>query len=205
MAHLTTTGTGRPRLSSQALDLLFRQARTPGGFTDEPVGPEDLRALYELIRHGPTSFNQQPLRVLEIRSTGARQRLLRHLTDRNRDKARGAPLTLLLAVDLNYHEHLPVVFPHAPHLYEWLANAPEVRRERGRFDALLQTGYLIVAARALGLAALPMLGFDEAGLNAEFFPAGDREALLVLNLGRPAPVRRERLPRLTYDQVVTTL
>ncbi|MFB6436960.1 malonic semialdehyde reductase [Streptomyces sp. NPDC056411] len=199
------TGEARPRLSPEALDLLFRQARTPNGFTDEPVPPDALAAVYELIRCGPTSFNQQPLRILEIRSAQARRRLLPHLSERNRAKTASAPLTLLLAVDLHFHENLPAMFPHAPQLYEWLVGAPQVRRERGRFDAVLQTGYLIMAARSLGLAAMPLLGFDEAGLNAAFFPAEDREALLVMNLGWPSPVRRERLPRLAFDQVVTTL
>jgi 3-hydroxypropanoate dehydrogenase len=192
-------------LPDEALDRLFREARTPGGFTGEPVGPAELGALWELIRWGPTSFNQQPLRILELRSQEARARLARHLSGRNRAKAADVPLTLLLAADLNFHESLPRLFPNAPLLYQWLADTPDARRERGRYDAILQIGYLILAVRALGLAAMPVLGFDEDGVNAEFFPEGDHEALLVLHVGHPLPPRHPRLPRLTHDEVVTTL
>jgi 3-hydroxypropanoate dehydrogenase len=201
MAALTLT----EPLPDEALDRLFREARTPGGFTGEPVGAAELGALLELIRWGPTSFNQQPLRIFELRSPQARARLARHLSGRNRVRSAEAPLSLLLAADLNFHESLPRLFPGAPLLYQWLAETPDARRERGRYDAILQIGYLIVAVRALGLAARPMLGFDEDGVNAEFFPEGDHEALLVLHVGRPLPPCRPRLPRLTHDEVVTTL
>src|SRR6266508_3775068 len=100
-------------LDEAAQDLLFRQARSATDFTGEPVDDERLRAIYDLVKYGPTALNQQPLRIVAVRSDEARQRLARHLNERNRGKAAVAPLVLILAADTNFHEKLPEVFPHA--------------------------------------------------------------------------------------------
>jgi 3-hydroxypropanoate dehydrogenase len=192
-------------LDRAAQDLLFREARSATAFTAEPVTDAQVAAVYDLVKYGPTSLNQQPLRVLVIRSDQARARLLPCLNDRNRQRTARAPLPVILAADLDFHDKLPIVFPHGTGLREAFAADPAHRAEQARYNALLQIGYFIVGVRAAGLAAGPMIGFDADRLNREFFPDGTRTALLVVNLGRPVPKPYGRLPRLPYDDVVRTL
>ncbi|ACY97441.1 MULTISPECIES: malonic semialdehyde reductase [Thermomonospora] len=188
-----------------AQDLLFRQARTANAFTDEPVTDEQVRAIYELVKWGPTAMNSQPLRLVAVRSKEARERLIKHLSPGNRDKTATAPLTLIVAADNDFHEHLPTVFPHAPNAKDAFAD-PEARAGAARFNAAIQLGYLIVGIRAAGLAAGPMTGFDADGLSAEFFPDGRHRAIAVVNVGKPGPnAWFDRNPRLDYEQVVTTV
>ncbi|HXP21597.1 MAG TPA: malonic semialdehyde reductase [Streptosporangiaceae bacterium] len=189
-------------LDPAAQDLLFRQARSATEFTDDPVSEAQLRAVYGLVKFGPTALNQQPLRVIAVRSREARDRLLRHLNERNRRKTAGAPLTLILAADIDFHERLPQVFSHAPGLRDVLAADREGRVTQARFNATLQIGYFIIGVRAAGLAAGPMIGFDAAALDRDFFPGGSLESLLVMNVGHPLAKRYARLPRLRYEDVV---
>ncbi|MEA2462097.1 MAG: 3-hydroxypropanoate dehydrogenase [Actinomycetota bacterium] len=195
-------------LDRAAQDLLFRAARTANTFTAEPVTGEQIRAIHDLVKYGPTAFNAQPLRVVLLRSAGARQRLLPHLSPANRNKTAAAPLAVILAADTAFHEHLPRVFPHRPEARQWFdgpGNA-ETREAQARFNAALQIGYFIVGVRAAGLAAGPMAGFDPAGVDAEFFPDGRLLSLLVVNLGQPGPEAwHDRLPRLTTADVLHTL
>jgi 3-hydroxypropanoate dehydrogenase len=198
--------TAKLELDAAGQDLLFRTARTANTFTDEPVTDEQVQAIVDLIRTGPTGFNAQPLRVVLVRSVAARQRLLPHLSERNRAKTATAPLVAILAADTAFHAHLPRVFPHRPGLREWLDADPAGREAQARFNAALQIGYLIVGIRAAGLAAGPMAGFDPAGLDAEFFLDGRLRALLVVNIGRPGPdAWADRLPRLSHEDIVHTI
>ena len=193
-------------LDKAAQDLLFRSARTANTFTDEPVTDEEVHAIHDLVRFGPTAFNAQPLRIVLLRDTEARQRLLPHLIERNRGKTATAPLAAILAADTGFHEYLPVLWPHRPALRGSLDNDPAGREAQARFNAALQIGYLIVGIRAAGLAAGPMAGFDPAGVDAEFFPDGRLRSLLVLNVGHPGPEAwTDRLPRLHHDDVVLTV
>ncbi|HLL65449.1 MAG TPA: malonic semialdehyde reductase [Micromonosporaceae bacterium] len=192
-------------LDTAAQDLLFRAARTANSFTDQPVTDDQIRAVHDLVKYGPTAVNGQPLRIVLVRSPQARRRLLPHLSATNRDKAAAAPLVLILAADTAFHEHLPRVFPHRPQARDWFAGqdlAP-AREAQARFNAALQIGYLIIGIRAAGLAAGPMAGFDAAGVDAEFFPDGRLRSLLVVNVGHPGPdAWRDRLPRLAADDVL---
>ncbi|MGW4152460.1 malonic semialdehyde reductase [Micromonospora chersina] len=193
-------------LDRAAQDLLFRAARTANAFTDEPVDEEQVQAIHDLVRHGPTAMNAQPLRVLLLRSAAARARLLPYLSSGNRDKTASAPLTAVLAADVDWHDRLPELFPHRPGARDWFTGDPAGREAQARFNAALQIGYLLVGVRAAGLAAGPMAGFDAAGVEREFFPDGRHRVLLLMNIGRPAPdAWRERLPRLDYAEVVDTL
>ena len=193
-------------LDRAAQDLLFRAARTANAFTDEPVGDEQVRAVHDLIRYGPTAMNAQPLRVLLLRSPAARARLLPYVSAGNRDKTATAPLTAVLAADVDWHDRLPELFPHRPGARDWFTGDPAGREAQARFNAALQIGYLLVGVRAAGLAAGPMAGFDAAAVEREFFPGGRHRVLLLMNIGRPAPdAWRERLPRLPYEEVVATL
>lgn len=202
---MTTTDADRLALDAAAQDLLFREARTANTFSGEPVSDEQLRAIHELVKWGPTSMNQQPLRVVLLRSEQARQRLLPHLMEGNRPKTEQAPLTALFAADTEFHETLPEVFPPKPDAKDIFGD-PGFRESNARLNATLQVGYFLLGIRAAGLAAGPMTGFDPEGIDREFFPDGRNRVLVAVNIGKPgADAWAERLPRLDYDRVVTEL
>jgi 3-hydroxypropanoate dehydrogenase len=192
-------------IDSFTQDLLFQQARTPRAFTDTPVSDATIRAVYDLIKWGPTGRNGQPLRIVLVRSPEARARLIRHLSPGNQSRTMSAPLIALLAVDVDFHDELAKISPAITGARE--AYADEARRiQAATNSALLQIGYFIVGVRAAGLAAGPMEGFDATSIDAEFFPDGRHRTLLVMNLGYPAPdAYKPRQPRLDYDEVVTTV
>lgn len=195
-------------LDKNAQDLLFRDARTANAFTDEPVTDEQLRAIYDLVKYGPTAMNNQPLRVTAVRSKEARERLIPHMAGNNAPKTSTAPLTLILSADSSFHEHFPTTFPVAPDARENFSGMPvEARENVAHENAMLQVGYLIMGVRAAGLAAGPMSGFDAEGVRKEFF--GEDSALkpvVVMNIGKPGPdAWFDRLPRLEHEQVVTEL
>jgi 3-hydroxypropanoate dehydrogenase len=189
-------------LPPEAQDLLFREARTANAFTDEPVTDEQVAAIYDLVKYAPTAMNAQPLRVVLVRDGEPRERLLKHMSDGNRDKTANAPLVAILAADVDFHDHLPRVFPHAPQARDGFAD--EAKREQvARFNATLQIGYFLLGVRAAGLAAGPMAGFDAGALDEDFFADRNLRSLLVVNIGRPAEnAWFDRLPRLDRDDVV---
>lgn len=201
---MTTTPDTYLELEKDAQDLLFRSARTANAFTDEPVTDEQVRAIHDLVKWGPTAMNTQPLRVVAVRTPDSRARLVELMSGNNQPKTSIAPLTLILAADVDFHDELPRIFPHVTDARDRL-DADESARERmATFNALLQAAYLIVGIRAAGLAAGPMTGFDAAGVDAEFFPDGRHRSLVVVNVGHPASdAFRDRLPRLEYEDVVT--
>ncbi|MGV9558546.1 malonic semialdehyde reductase [Streptomyces sp. NPDC003401] len=193
-------------LDPKAQDLLFREARTANTFTDEPVTDEQVQAIYDLVKYAPTSLNQQPLRILLVRSDEARGRLVRHLAEGNDKKAEAAPLVAILAADNEFHEELPEQFPYFPQAKDVMFSDRGVREQSAKFNASLQVGYFILGIRAAGLAAGPMTGFDADGINGEFFPDGEHSVLAVVNMGNPGEnAWFDRAPRLAYDQVVTTV
>ena len=183
-------------LDDSAADLLFRDARTANTFTTEPVTDEQLQAIYDLAKFGPTLMNAQPLRVLAVRTPQAKARLLPLMAEGNRAKTESAPVTLVLGYDVDFHEQFPRTFPHLPDAKDRYA-AEDVRHGVGRDNAFLQIGYLILAIRAAGLAAGPMGGFDRDGVDTEFFPDGRTRSVLVVNVGQPGENPWiGRLPRL---------
>ena len=189
-------------LSPDAQALLFRDARTANTFADEPVTDEQVAAIYDLVKYGPTAMNNQPLRIVLVRSGEARERLLKVMADGNRDKTANAPLVAILAADTDFHEHLDRTFPHFPGAKDAFAD-PVAREQAARFNATLQIGYFLMGVRAAGLAAGPMGGFDAEALDAAFFAGTSRKSLLVVNLGRPGEnAWYDRLPRLDHSEVV---
>ncbi|MCX4687515.1 malonic semialdehyde reductase [Kitasatospora purpeofusca] len=192
-------------LDAAAQDLLFREARTANSFTDEPVSDEQIQAIYELVKFGPTAMNQQPLRVVLVRSAEGRERLVQHLGEGNKAKTAAAPLTAILAVDNEFHEELPTVFPHFPAAKSYFGERP-VREASAAMNGALQAGYFIIGVRAAGLAAGPMTGYDAEGINKEFFTDGEHSVLAVVNIGKPGEnAWYPRSPRLAFDEVVTTV
>jgi 3-hydroxypropanoate dehydrogenase len=164
-----------------------------------------IQAIYDLAKFGPTSANTQPLRVFLVRSDDAKERMLKHMNEGNREKVASAPLVAVLAADTEFHENLPRVFPHALGMKDAFSE-PARREAAARFNSALQIAYFLIGIRAAGLAAGPMGGFDSPGLDADFFPSGQFKSQLVVNIGKPGENSwRERLPRLDYDEVVSTL
>lgn len=135
-------------LDAAAQDLLFREARTANTFTDEPVTEEQLQAIYDLVKYAPTAFNQQALRVVLVRSTEARERLVSHMSDGNKAKTSSAPLVAVLAADNEFHEELPSQFPAFPQAKDLFFSERPARENSARFNASLQVGYFIIGVRA---------------------------------------------------------
>ncbi|MEV6395205.1 malonic semialdehyde reductase [Streptomyces sp. NPDC051907] len=192
-------------IDAAAQDLLFREARTANAFTDEPVTEEQMQAVYDLVKYGPTAFNQNPMRIVLVRSDEARQRLLPHLAESNRAKTASAPMVAILTADNEFHEELPHLFPHIPQVKELFFSERPVREQSAAMNAALQAAYFIVGLRAAGLAAGPMTGFDFAGVQKEFLD-DDHTPVMIVNIGRPAEnAWHDRSPRLSYDDVVTAV
>jgi 3-hydroxypropanoate dehydrogenase len=189
-------------LTPDSQALLFTEARTANAFTDEPVSDAQLAAIHELVKWGPTAANTQPLRVLYVRRGEARDRLVAHMADGNREKTRTAPMVAVVAADVDFHEFVPRVFPIRPGMREHLDADRDNRERMAKFNASLQAGYYLLGIRAAGLAAGPMGGFDAEGIDREFFPDGRWKSIMVVNIGRPAEnAWFDRLPRLGYDEV----
>lgn len=196
----------RLELDPDAQDLLFREARTANTFSDEPVSDEQIRAVYDLVKWAPTSMNNQPLRIVLARSPESRARLVDHMSGNNKAKTSAAPLVAVLAADTDFHEELPKVFPHFPGARDLFAGDDALRESSAVLNATLQVAYFIIGVRAAGLAAGPMVGFDAGGIARDFFPGGKHHPIAVVNLGRPGENPWfDRLPRLDYDEVVTTV
>ena len=192
-------------LSDAALAQLFTEARTRNAWTDRPVAPELLRKLYDLTRFGPTAVNAGPARFVFVTSPEAKARLAPLMSEGNRAKTLQAPVNLILGQDLDFHDHLPTLFPHAPGARDWFADEA-ARRETAFRNASLQGGSLTSAARALGLAVGPMSGFDAAGVKAEFFPDSNVEPNYILNLGYGSDQDLyPRSPRLPFETAARIL
>ena len=193
-------------LSQEAQDLLFRHARTANTFTDEPISDEQIKAIYDLAKWAPTSMNNQPLRIVLVRSPQARDRLVETMAGGNKAKTASAPLVAILAADHAFHQNFPKTFPHFPGARDMFAADDSLRAKTAELNATLQVAYFILAVRAAGLAAGPMTGFDAAALNEAFFADGEHRVLAVVNIGKPGPEAwMDRLPRLDFDEVVSTV
>lgn len=195
-------------IDDRALDALFLEARTANGFLDRPVPDELLRRAFELARMAPTSANSQPGRFLFLRSAAARERLRPALSPGNLAKTLAAPVTVIVAHDTLFHEHLPKIFPHNPAMKSvFEGEERKDARELAAFrNGTLQGAYLMLAARAVGLDCGPMSGFDNAKVDAEFFPDGRFRSNFLCNLGYGDPASHfARSPRFEFDEVCQIL
>jgi 3-hydroxypropanoate dehydrogenase len=187
-------------LQDAALDQLFRMARTQNAFLDKPVEDSQLRALYDLLKWGPTSANMSPLRLVFVKSAQAKQKLAAALSEGNLAKTLAAPVTVIVAHDQDFHEKLPYLFPHTD-AKSWFDGPRENRSEAAFRNGSLQGAYLILAARALGLDAGPMSGFDNAKVDEAFFAGTAIKSNFLVNLGYGDPAGLfPRLPRLSFDE-----
>ena len=196
-----TTERAAAAISEGALDVLFRTARSYNAFEPGTISDATLRALYELMKWGPTTANSQPQRILFLRSQAAKNRLAPALTKTNLDKTIAAPVVAILAFDLKFYEHLPRMY-HNPAARSWYETTPEHIHTTSFRNATLQGAYFIMAARALGLDAGPMSGFDNAKVDAEFFPEGHVKSNVLINIGYgDASKLFPRSPRFEFDQI----
>jgi 3-hydroxypropanoate dehydrogenase len=192
-------------ISQEALDQLFREARTHSTWLPEPVPVELLREAYELARLGPTSANGSPARFVFLTTPGAKALLKPVLAPGNVDKTMAAPATVIIAWDTEFHENLPRLFPHADVRSYFVGNKPLIQENALR-NSSLQAAYFILAARALGLDCGPMSGFDVDKLNAAFFPDGKWKVNLLCNLGYGDPSKlHPRNPRLNFEEAAVIL
>ncbi len=187
-------------LDDNALDQLFLTARTYSAFRDEPVSDTTLHALYDLAKWGPTTMNTCPARLVFVRSAAAKAKLEPALSPGNHDKTMKAPCTVIVAFDLEFHEKLPVLFPHMD-ARAVFAGKDELIRTTAMRNGSLQGGYLILAARALGLDCGPMSGFDNAKVDAAFFEGTPWRSNFLMNLGYGDPkALKPRGPRLAFEE-----
>lgn len=183
-------------LSDKALDQLFRTARTYNGYIDKPVSDDQLHAIWDLVKFGPTSANSLPARIIWCRSDEAKQKLAALAMPANGEKILQAPVTAIIAADHEFYEHLPELFPHTDARSWFVGNAALAETTAFR-NSSLQGAYFLLAARALGLDTGPMSGFDNAAVDAAFFadrPSVKSNFITTLGYGDPASIF-ERSPR----------
>jgi len=192
-------------VSDEALDTIFRCARSQNKWLDKPVSPALLMAVYDLMRFGPTSANISPARIVFVVSPEARARLKPHLLPTNIEKTMTAPAVAIVGYDLDFPDHLPRLFPHNPGAKDWF-NDPAHRQTTAFRNGSLQGGYLIIAARALGLDCGPMSGFSNDGVDREFFAGTNVRSNFICGLGYGDPSGLfERNPRLSFDEACEIL
>jgi 3-hydroxypropanoate dehydrogenase len=185
----------------RALDVVFREGRTHNDWLDRPVEVETLRRAWELVRMGPTSANCMPLRVVFVRSAAAKVRLKPLLLAGNVDKTMAAPITAVLGHDMEFYELLPRLFPHTD-ARAWFVGQPALTETTAFRNGTLQAAYFMLAARAVGLDCGPMSGFDNAGVDREFFAGTPIRSNFLCNLGYGDPAKLfPRAPRLGFDEV----
>jgi len=201
-------------LGNEALDTLFRQARTHNVWLDEPVADDILRELYDLMKFGPTSANSCPARIIFLRTHEAKQRLLPALSPTNVGKTLQAPVTAIIGYDLRFFEETPKLFPNNPAMADVFSGAPQLAEITAFRNGTLQGGYFILAARSLGLDCGAMSGFDNAKMDAEFFTpsAGNPPAFhqvksnFLCNIGYGDAAKLfPRNPRLAFDEACRLL
>ncbi len=193
------------RVSDACLEQLFFNARTANGFIDKPVPASLLQEVYEIAKMGATSMNSQPARYVILASAESRARLLPALSPGNLEKTKQAPVTVIVASDMKFYEHMPVIWhnPGAKEMFE--GNKPMADGTAVR-NSTLSGAYFMMAARALGLDCGPMSGVDLAKVNAEFFPDGRCQANFLINLGYGDESKLfKRNPRLSFEQACSVL
>ena len=193
-------------VSDEALDIIFRNARTQNKWQNKPVSNAHLMALYDLMRWGPTSANCSPARILFLTSQAAKERLKPHLSPGNQEKTMAASAVAVVGMDLDFAEKLPYLFPNNPKMKDVFQGNAELNRITAFRNSSLQGGYFIVAARALGLDCGPMSGFDNAGVEKEFFAGTNIKANFICAIGYGDPEGVfPRNPRLSFDEACKIL
>ena len=192
-------------LADAALDQIFRTARTYNGYLDKPVATEQLHAIWELMKMGPTSANQLPARLVWCVSAEAKAKLAACAMPKNGEKILAAPVSVIVGMDLDFHENLPWLFPHDQTAKSWFEGNEELRQANAFRNSSLQGAYFIIAARALGLDTGPMSGFSNEAVDQAFFadqPRVRSNFISTLGYGDPATIF-ERSPRPEFERFNT--
>lgn len=194
------------KIAEPCLEQIFYGARTHNKWRDKPVTDTKLQEIYALMRLGPTSANCSPLRILFLKTKEEKERLRPHLSEGNVDKTMVAPVTALLAYDLEFYEYLPFLFPFTD-AKPWFEGKKKFAEETAFRNSSLQGAYFIIAARSCGLDCGPMSGFSNEGVDKEFFPDGRCKSNFLCNLGYgdPAGLPGPRAPRLSFDEACKIL
>jgi len=193
------------RLDDAGLDLIFRQGRSYNGYTDEPVTTAELHAIWDLARMGPTSANMSPARIIWLTTDAAKEKLAPLMSATNADKIRKAPVSAIIGMDYEFYDKLPYLFPHVDARPWFTGNQAMIETSAFR-NSTLQGAYLILAARALGLATGPMSGFDNGAVDAAFFADTPVKSNFITTLGHgDDSTIFERLPRLDFDEANTII
>ena len=193
-------------MNDEMLDRLFIDARSQNGWRDEPVSDDKLRQAYDLARWGPTSMNTQPMRLVFLRSTEAKERLKPALSPGNVAKVMSAPVVAIIAHDTHFFTELPRTFPHNPNAQAMFAGNPALSDTTAFRNGTLQGAYFMLALRAVGLDVGPMSGFDPAKVDAEFFANTTWRANFICAIGCGDRSKvLDRLPRLAFEEVTRTL
>jgi len=190
-----------------ALRQLFLEARTQNGWLPTLVTDAQLRRIYDILKMGPTSANSSPARFVFLRTPEAKARLLPALTPGNVDKTKQAPVTVIIGYDTRFHEWLPTkLFAHRPEMADNYAKNPALAEITAFRNGTLQGAYFMLAARAVGLDVGGMSGFDNARVDAEFFPDGRVRSNFLCNVGHGDPSKvMQKLPRLDFEEACTLL
>ncbi len=192
-------------ISQDALDQLFMKARTANGFLDKPVPLDLLKQVYDVAKMGATSMNTQPTRYVFLLSPESRARLLPAMVPGNLEKTRTAPVSIIVATDTRFYEHMPQVW-HKPGAMEMFSGNAALAAATAQRNGTLGGAYFMIAARAFGLDCGPMSGVDLAKVNGEFFKDGRVQANFILNLGYGDDAKLfERNPRLSFDEACIVL
>ena len=196
-----------PAIDQAALDALFLKARTQNGWLPTPVSDSQLRQIYDIMKMGPTSANSSPARIVFLRTPEAKARLLPALTPGNVDKTKAAPVTAIIGTDTRFHEWMAKkLFAHRPEMAENYAKNPTAAEVVAFRNGTLQGAYFMLAARAVGLDVGGMSGFDNARVDAEFFPDGRIRSNFLCNIGHGDPAKvMVKLSRLDFDEACTLL
>ncbi len=191
-------------LADGALDQIFREARSYNGWLDRPVSDEQIHAIYELMKMGPTSANMQPGRIVWVKSEEAKEKLAALSSEGNQHKIKSAPVTAIIGYDIDFHEELPWLFPHTD-AKSWFEGNEDGRKEGAFRNSSLQGAYLMIAARALGLDCGPMSGFDAEAVDKAFFADSPRHRsnfICSIGYGDPTTIF-DRSPRPDFDKFNT--
>ena len=188
------------RISAEAIDQLFLKARTHNAWLDRAVEDSALKDLYDLMKMAPTSANSSPLRIIFVKSPAQREKLLSCIDAGNIEKTKTAPVTAILADDMEFYEQLPKLFPHTD-ARSWFAGRPAAIQATAQRNSTLQAGYFIMAARAVGLDCGAMSGFNHAKVDAEFLAGTSYKSNFLCNLGYgDASKLHPRSPRFGFDE-----
>ena len=183
-------------------NLIFKEARTHNDWLDKDISNDILMEIFDLMKWGPTSANCSPARIIFVKSKASKDRLLPFVIESNLEKTKSAPVTAIIGYDINFHDHLPKLFPHNLDAQNWFNHSIDIAEETAFRNGSMQGAYFIIAARALGLDCGPMSGFDKEGVDNEFFRDTNIKSNFLCNLGYGDKTKLfERSPRFKFNEI----